>query len=333
MAEVDTRPDSGLRAPVRWVNHHGAGMENARRLGEELYHPHRLRTLEPGRDVTLAANVVQAGPITVGTLGYSAPVRVDTDAFGDAYQVNLPLDSPMQTALGTTQVQMTRKRAAVYRPDLPTSFSGWRRPGRMLAVRIDKRRFESVANAYLGRPARTPVEVGSLMQVTEGDGRIWLDALRRLTLVSRKAACMTDPAAAKGFITRLADEVCLRLAIAAVPDEDWADDVPAPGDAVDRCLELMDGLPALDLGLKELAEYAGVSGRTLQLAFRRRMDTTPTRQLRSIRLDRVRDDLLDPALSELGVSEIALARGFRHPGRFAQEYRRRFGHLPSQERV
>jgi AraC-like DNA-binding protein len=330
-ATASPRPSATV--PVRRVRHHGAGLDEAQRLGESLYHPHRLCSLEPGQPLTLTADVVQAGPITVGTLGYSCPVRVDTEAYGSAYQVNLALDTPIDTAVGTTRLRMTPARAVVYRPDVPTSFSGWRRPGRMLAVKIDRRRLESVANAYLGRDKDEPLPMSAPLDVSEGPGRDWLIGMNRLTVLARAALHLPDASAAAGFITQLADEACLRLAIASSPEAAWdADAVPAPPDAVHRCVELMDGLPELDLTLKDLADYAGTSGRSLQLAFRSRFDTTPMQHLRSIRLDRVRDDLRNPGLAGLGVAEIARGRGFRHPGRFAQDYQSRFGVLPSADR-
>ena len=328
-----TSPRRDTTTVVRRVRHHGAGVERAQQLGESLYHPHVLCPLEPGRPLALTADVVQAAPITVGTLGYSCPVRVDTEAYGTAYQVNLALSTPIDTMVGTTRLRMTPARAVVYRPDVPTSFSGWRRPGRMLAVKIDRRRLEAVANAYLGRDGHRPLAMSAPLDVTDGPGKAWLGEMRRLEVLARGALRLPDASAAAGFITQVADEACLRLAMAASPDEGWeACDLPAPTAAVDRCVELMDGLPQLDLTLSDLADYAGVSGRSLQLAFRSRFDTTPMRHLRDIRLDRVRDDLRDPALTGLGVAQVARARGFRHAGRFAQEYVTRFGRLPSAER-
>jgi transcriptional regulator GlxA family with amidase domain len=51
--------------------------------------------------------------------------------------------------------------------------------------------------------------------------------------------------------------------------------------------------------------------------------------LRRLRLDHVRAELLkaDPRL--VSVTEVATRWGFLHQSRFAQQYRQRFGELPS----
>ncbi|WP_169708809.1 helix-turn-helix domain-containing protein [Trinickia terrae] len=80
-----------------------------------------------------------------------------------------------------------------------------------------------------------------------------------------------------------------------------------------------------DLSLEEVAEAAGVSVRTLQASFKRDHDVSPMRYLRDLRLDVAREQILAGAT----VAEAAFDCGIPHPGRFAQYYRSRFGHLPS----
>jgi transcriptional regulator GlxA family with amidase domain len=74
---------------------------------------------------------------------------------------------------------------------------------------------------------------------------------------------------------------------------------------------------------------SGVSGRTLLQHFRDSKGVSPIRYLRNARFAKVRDALAqsEPADS---VTAIALRWGFSHMGRFAVEYRKRFGESPSQ---
>ena len=78
----------------------------------------------------------------------------------------------------------------------------------------------------------------------------------------------------------------------------------------------------------ELARRAGVSPRTVERAFLR-TGCTPLEYLRGVRLERARRLLADPGPA-MTVAEAARAAGFTHLGRFATEYRRHFGELPSQ---
>jgi transcriptional regulator GlxA family with amidase domain len=55
---------------------------------------------------------------------------------------------------------------------------------------------------------------------------------------------------------------------------------------------------------------------------------SPSAYLRGVRLDRVHYELMRG--SRWSVTEVAVDWGFYHPGRFAQQYRERFGSLPSE---
>jgi AraC-like DNA-binding protein len=48
-----------------------------------------------------------------------------------------------------------------------------------------------------------------------------------------------------------------------------------------------------------------------------------------VRLDHVRTELLHSDPAEVRVTEVAMRWGFFHQSRFAQQYRDRFGELPS----
>ena len=78
-----------------------------------------------------------------------------------------------------------------------------------------------------------------------------------------------------------------------------------------------------------VAMAAGISPRTLQAAFRTELRTTPTAYIRSRRLELARADLAEAGRG-VTVTEVATRWGFTHLGRFAADYRDRFGESPSQ---
>lgn len=82
------------------------------------------------------------------------------------------------------------------------------------------------------------------------------------------------------------------------------------------------------VSLGDLALIGGVSGRSLQYAFRRHRGCSPMEFLRRIRLERVRDELLHP-IHDHTVTSAAMRWGFLHLGRFPAEYRARFNESPS----
>lgn len=103
-----------------------------------------------------------------------------------------------------------------------------------------------------------------------------------------------------------------------------------PG-ALRRAVAFIEEHAAERMDVTAVAEAAGVGPRALQHAFRRGLDTTPMAHLREVRLQRAHEELqaADPTDGRT-VATIAARWGFGNPGRFAVDYRRRFGRRPSQ---
>jgi transcriptional regulator GlxA family with amidase domain len=81
--------------------------------------------------------------------------------------------------------------------------------------------------------------------------------------------------------------------------------------------------------LAEIARHAGVNVRTLQKGFQRHFGQTPMNILRNARLDAAHYHLT-VRRDAPSVTDVAFSNGFSHLGRFARDYRNRFGHSPSQ---
>jgi AraC-like DNA-binding protein len=81
------------------------------------------------------------------------------------------------------------------------------------------------------------------------------------------------------------------------------------------------------LTVADIAEAARLSVRALQLGFQREFDTTPMGFVRQVRLDAARDELLKADGGVL-VADVARRWAFANLGRFAAQYRARFGENP-----
>ena len=86
---------------------------------------------------------------------------------------------------------------------------------------------------------------------------------------------------------------------------------------------------AAPLTLADIAEVSRVPERTLNEAFRQFEGVSPMRYLREVRLEAVRAALLRRC-SNGSVTSVAMSAGFNHLGRFARDYRGRFGEAPSE---
>jgi AraC-like DNA-binding protein len=83
-----------------------------------------------------------------------------------------------------------------------------------------------------------------------------------------------------------------------------------------------------EITIRGLCEELEVGWTTLVQAFRENLGVTPKVYLRTLRLNRVRRDLLDAAPAS-PIADAANRSGFWHMGQFAADYRRLFGELPS----
>src|SRR6185437_14942030 len=98
--------------------------------------------------------------------------------------------------------------------------------------------------------------------------------------------------------------------------------------AVRRALEAMQANVGHRWTIQELAAIAGTSGRTLQRQFLVFLGKTPHAALRDIGFEQARRELLLGLPGK--IMDVAARCGFPHVGRFAVEYRRRYGETPSQ---
>lgn len=85
-----------------------------------------------------------------------------------------------------------------------------------------------------------------------------------------------------------------------------------------------------DITVEQLAQFAGLSQRSLYQLFRQHGRMSPRNFIRHKKLEHVYATLMDPAVRVASVTAVALDYGFTHLGRFAELYKASFGTLPSE---
>lgn len=97
-----------------------------------------------------------------------------------------------------------------------------------------------------------------------------------------------------------------------------------------RAVSFIDDNAHRDITVAHIAAAAGVSIRTVQLAFRRHLNTTPTDYLRRVRLAHAREDLLAVSPGVDTVADIAVRWGFPDLSRFIAAYHAAYRVNPGQ---
>lgn len=116
----------------------------------------------------------------------------------------------------------------------------------------------------------------------------------------------------------------------AVPGETSRDRRDAHPATVRRAVTFIQENAHRGIGIADIAAAAGVTGRAVQLAFRRHLGTTPMRYLRRARLDHAHRELRAAATADRAtVARVAARWGFADSRSFAVAYRQSYGAAPT----
>lgn len=151
-----------------------------------------------------------------------------------------------------------------------------------------------------------------------------MDVLARC---ERKPQLLDRPAIVASTKSRLlrAVEACFTELGPVLPDQSMS----RRGEVVYRAIQHVEE-SQVATSAWEMAQAAGVSQKTLEVAFREVMDMTPGKYLVIRRLNAARRALVSADRAKASVTDVALEYGFTHLGRFAKNYRQLFGEAPSK---
>jgi AraC-like DNA-binding protein len=317
-------PDVGARHPLL-VTH---DMDEARHYITNVYIPHDLKSRD-GRVLNFRLRYLASQRLTVGHLVYGADSELIVPPMRDCYHMNLTLQGQtMVSQRGRWAVTEAAQSAVIFSPT--DSFTvRWSPEAVQYAIKLPRRPVELHLSKLINRPVEQPISFDLGFDLTSDAGRSLLATVRFLRQeLARSAGIATIPAARDQLESLLLTQV-----LVAIPNNFTellrAPEAPAKHAQVRRVIDLIEAHPERDLTLAELAHAAGTTARALQRGFRVVVGMSPTAYVRVVRLDRVHAELLSRA-GTASVTDVAMRWGFFHLGRFAQQYRERFGVLPSQ---
>jgi AraC-like DNA-binding protein len=285
--------------------------------------------LRDARQLDLRVNGAYLPGTYVGFYQFGTPIVARTDAGRHDYWINLPLAEPMEATIGVKTLIGDRKRGFIASPTLQYAVRT-RGGGARLHVQITEARLNQQLTALLGEPpAAGPVVFEASIDLTVGYGRsiacYVMQAVNHLQHDDKFPGNHTTTGLFEDMITsRLLlshpnnySRVLDRLGTAVVPA------------SIKRAVEFMRARIGEPVAISDVAAAAGIPGRTLFTHFQSAHGISPMQFLRALRFEKVRQVLLRAEPTD-SVSSISGQLGFTHMGRFAVEYRRRFGETPSQ---
>jgi AraC-like DNA-binding protein len=296
-----------------------------------VFAPHRLEfaAASPSRTLAFQHARVAFGSLSLNLLRYGGDVVVGAPALEDFYLLQLTLSgSCVIEARGGCHIALGP--GTLFMVDPTHNYrKRWSVDGAQLIVRIERKAVEQAIAEEIGRPL-APRFTDRALVTSEAPTR---SLLRFLEAVLRDLGEETAQCA-KPAVQRHIERGLIGLLLEAVPhslgDElgrrETALSVAAPG-IVRRAEAFIRERAAEPIGLEDVARAAGAGPRTLQAGFRRFRETTPMAYLKTVRLDKARRDLAEGRCAS--VTDAAFKNGFGHLGKFARDYRARFGEAPS----
>ncbi|ATE62568.1 AraC family transcriptional regulator [Thauera sinica] len=296
------------------------------RVGQ-VFKPHDLAPLRTGERVNAFMHHVRRGRLSLSRLEYGTGVKIDPGRLDSFYLVQIPVRGSAFIHCGGHRFESRPGLASLVSPGLPLSMR-WEGGAPQIVLRIDRDQMLFHCRQHLGGECERPPEFCPELDLTRSGGAYFAQLLGLLMdAVAQPDHPLHQPLVLKQFESSLIN--ALLYGVPSTVSELLAGGTGKAASPyyVKRAEEYIRAHLNEPLSIELLAEHAGASVRTLFAGFRNACGTSPMSFLRNLRLDQVRAELAGG--ERVSVSEIAYKWGFNHLGRFAREYKRRFGESPS----
>lgn len=303
----------------------------SRKIVTELYCPHTLLPLEGDR-VNARLNAVEGKNFNFGFLTYGVNTKIDLPPLPDCYHVNLTLSGKSQIIKkGDTVLTEGLKGGAILLPEHTYNVL-WNKNTKQFAFRFRKQQLESHLASLIRQPVKNTIEFETLFSLNNNLGKSLLSACHLLQKeweinetihLSPIAKKSLESYVMTSFLTAtlhpFSEHLYYNYETKDVNEQ-----------LVDKVVEYIEdyiyNLPTLE----DLTNYANVSARTLQLAFKRYKNMTPMNYVQLTKLKKAHEDLRRAKETNEKIIDIAIKWGFYNPGRFSAIYKKEFGQLPSE---
>jgi AraC-like DNA-binding protein len=310
------------------ANFRSTDLDDTRSLLGRFFYPLSVGAPEGADGFRFRAEVIQLGPLTVGQLGFGAPVTL-VAAELDAYHVTIPTAGQIRARHAGHEVIAGPATGVIFGPGKPV-YTLHDADTVEFDIKIGREALEAELAVLLGHPADGPIDLPPDVDLGGGAVRSW----RRLVQLLSDETGEPGSLLWQPLIAEQLRRSVLHGLLLSVPhrySEELSAPAPAgPPRAIQRAIEAVEDEPERPFTVAELAGIAGVSVRSLQEGFRRHVGCTPMSYLQTVRLGRAHEALQREDPARVTVAAVAHRWGFTHLGRFASAYRKRFGVTPSE---
>jgi AraC-like DNA-binding protein len=290
------------------------------------YADHHLKISGSSEDFMFSCDITRLDGMSFGHMRHSMAVDVDVFAgLRDLSIVEHRGGGAVSVMIGPEILNLRAGECFLLPPDRP-----YRAAWNSVMAEVTTLSFDDLQRDALGLVDRGTVNIDFTRPITPAAGRHWSQTIRYVRgSVSKSPLLAAAPLARRelDWLVSSAVLACFPNSTLDAESASYPSDTPQP---LRRALAFIDEHAGDPITLNEIAVAARLSPRGLQASFRRHLDTTPLAQLRRVRMERAHLDLQNAEPGDTSVAALAARWGFTHLGRFAVEYRRRYGSSPSQ---
>jgi AraC-like DNA-binding protein len=309
---------------------HTTDVAEARDRVAGIYCPHELKIVGPERNrVDTCMSHVRIGGVSVNRLRYGPEVRIDAGYLGSFALVMMPMTGTAEVVCGAQRTHTNPTTGAVVSPTLPF-FQTIQADCDQIMIQVDRDVIERTCAQHLGHDLRSPVQFALNLDMSDCSKQGWPALVSYLlAMIDGNSVALSSPLLASSIEHMVVATLLYSQCHNYSEELGQAPRSIAPGH-VKRVEEFISEHAGEPLTVASLAAYAGVSASALYTGFRNFRQTTPMAHLRSVRLQKVHDELVQTTSSAITVTEVAVKWGFGHLSHFTAHYKRKFGELPSE---
>lgn len=322
-----------MKSPLRSVMAKGSPRYSGKDpdgLSEALSTPTSPIRVEAAADetITYQCEFASAGSTAFGFCTYEGDFRLVRESDNGKLVIFMPLmgDASFSTNRGTFHTRPGRGFITNGETDGHMHIMG---PRQHMLMIFERNEMANRLSEMLETPVHGNINFHPDINLASGSGRILQDlAETTFNGLVRDTPLRQSPLALSNLTNAMAN-----LVLETIPHR-FSDALirgtlaPAPRH-VRRAIDFMRANLSQPITIGDMAKASNVSVRSLQKGFRDFRTTTPMAYLQHLRLEAAHRELQDAAPG-LTVAAIALKWGFTHLGRFAVDYKLRFGQFPSQ---
>lgn len=302
-------------------------LDETRELVSGIFCDHRLTMVDRQGQLDYRHRHLRTPAMSFSVMSYGAEVLIAPRELDSFFLVQIPLKGEDRVTSGK-DIQLSRPGTGTIHCPGQSFAMNWSAECSKLVVRIERDALERHARTLLGHLPREPLHFATELDTRSGGGRAWERTVRHLL-----RSLQQNPELVAHPLMRVQFEQLVMSGLLVWQAGSISSSLGRVGQVVlPRHLKTVEDYMRAHLDApitnEQLAELAGVSLRTLYNSFKKFRGVSPMRYLKDLRMEKVREELLDTGKLR-NVTTVATRWGFFELGRFAVEYRKRYGESPS----